>query len=69
MPDTGRQSDLLVVRQQAENHLVVAMMADGLQKNLEKLVNGPGLVGLLYIFLERNRHESRSLTILVINLS
>ena len=58
MADAGRQSDLLVVGQQAENHLVVAMMPDRLQKDLEKLVNGAGLVGLLYEFLKRNRHES-----------
>jgi hypothetical protein len=47
MADTGCQADLLVVGQQAENHLVVAMLFDCLQKHLEKLVNGPGLVNPL----------------------
>jgi hypothetical protein len=58
MADTGRQPDLLVVREQAENHFVVAMLFDRLQKHLEKFVNGPGLVHPVYEFLKWNRHES-----------
>ena len=57
MPDAGRESDLLVIGQQAENHLVVAMLSDGLQENLEKLLDGPGLVSSGLRIPQRNRHD------------
>ena len=67
MADAGRKSDLLVVGQQAENHLVVAMLSDGLQKDLEKLVDGPGLVAFSTYSSNRIAMSSLALAILIDN--